>query len=217
MPPRAHPLVGFVFGAAAGLAILLTGPLLLFAPPAVSLMQARHQVAQRLGTDQASVDRATASMLADLVLAGDFGVSLDGNQSVLDAAERSHMRDVGAVVRRLLLADALALLIVALAGRRLAPEPRRRGRLLLAAAASIAGAALVLGAFFTLSFDAAFAAFHAIFFQPGTWQFGADSNLLRFFPQPFWFEVALLAGATIMVGALVAALVAWRDLGRPVA
>jgi uncharacterized membrane protein len=65
---------------------------------------------------------------------------------------------------------------------------------------------------FALAFDTAFAAFHAIFFEAGTWQFGANSNLLRFFPQPFWFEMALVAGATIVLGALVVALLARRGL-----
>mgnify|MGYP006186157921 CR=1 FL=1 len=85
--------------------------------------------------------------------------------------------------------------------------------LMLAAAGTLAAVAVALGAFFALAFDAAFAAFHAIFFEAGTWTFGPDSNLLRFFPQPFWFELALVAGATIVLGALVVALLARRDLG----
>ena len=84
-------------------------------------------------------------------------------------------------------------------------ERSRRGRLLLVAAAWVGAAAIVLGAFFAIAFDAAFAAFHALFFAAGTWQFGPDSNLLRLFPQPFWFEGSLVAGATIVVAALIAA------------
>ena len=104
------------------------------------------------------------------------------------------MRDVGGVVRGLVLAELLALLMALLAGRLLRCEPERRGRAMLAAAAGIGVAAVVMGAFFALAFDTAFAAFHAIFFAAGTWQFGPDSNLLRFFPQPFWFELALVGG-----------------------
>ena len=62
--------------------------------------------------------------------------------------------------------------------------------------------------------DTAFAAFHAVFFAAGTWQFGPDSNLLRFFPEPFWYEVALVAGVTILVGAVLVALLGVRDLRR---
>ena len=77
-----------------------------------------------------------------------------------------------------------------------------------------ATAAVLLGVFFAVAFDTAFAAFHAIFFAAGTWQFGPDSNLLRFFPEPFWFEIALVAGVTILVGAVLVALLGVRDLRR---
>jgi hypothetical protein len=212
--PRAGMPVVLAFGLSVAALVLLTGPLLLFLPPVVSLEQARHGVPALLGTDRATVDRATSSMLGDLLLSGDFAVSIDGEQPVLDESERSHMRDVGGVVRGLVLADVVALLVALLAGRLLRREPARRGRAILAAAAGIGIAAIVLGAFFALAFDAAFAAFHAIFFAAGTWQFGPDSNLLRFFPQPLWFEMALVAGATIVIGAALAALLARRDLGR---
>jgi hypothetical protein len=212
--PRAGMPVVLAFGLSVAALVLLTGPLLLFLPPVVSLEQARHGVPALLGTDRATVDRATSSMLGDLLLSGDFAVSIDGVRPVLDESERSHMRDVGGVVRGLVLADVVALLVALLAGRLLRREPARRGRAILAAAAGIGIAAIVLGAFFALAFDAAFAAFHAIFFAAGTWQFGPDSNLLRFFPQPLWFEMALVAGATIVIAAAVAALLARRDLGR---
>jgi hypothetical protein len=211
-PPRAHPLVGLVFGVGVALAILLTGPMLLFAPPLVSFMQDRHAVAERLGVDAAIAHDATTAMLGDLLTDGDFTVSVDGESPVLDASERSHMRDVGGVVRGLLLADLLALVVIFLASRRLRGEPFRRGRLMLLAAGALGALAIGLGVFFAVAFDVAFAAFHAVFFDAGTWQFGPDSNLLRFFPQPFWFEMALVAGATIVLGALVVALLARRDM-----
>jgi hypothetical protein len=203
-----------VFGVSVAALILMTGPLLLFLPPVVSLEQARNNVPELLGTDQATVDRATRSMLGDLLVDGDFTVSIDSQAPVLHESERSHMRDVGGVVRGLILADVVALVLAVAAGWRLRTEPARRGRAALAAAAAIGFAAVVLGAFFALAFDTAFAAFHAIFFAAGTWQFGPDSNLLRFFPQPLWFELALIAGATIVVSAAVAVLVARRDLRR---
>ncbi|HYN63815.1 MAG TPA: DUF1461 domain-containing protein [Candidatus Limnocylindrales bacterium] len=200
------------FSLAVAVLVLLTGPLLLFFPPVVSLEQARHDVPALLGTDQAAVDRATSSMVGDLLFNGDFAASIDGQQPVLDASERSHMREVGGVVRGLILADLLALLVAVLTGWRLRTERARRGRAMLLAAAGIGAAAVVLGAFFAFAFDAAFSAFHAIFFAAGTWQFGPDSNLLRFFPEPLWFELSLIAGATIVVGALLATLLARRDL-----
>jgi hypothetical protein len=206
-PPRAGMPVVALFGLSVAAGILLTGPLLLFVPPVVSFEQARHGVPELLATDQATVDRATASMLGDLLTNGDFAVSISpSGEPVLDAKERSHMRDVGGVVRGLILADAIALLLAALLWWRLRADPDRRGRAMLAAAAGIGVAAVLLGALFALAFDTAFAAFHAIFFAAGTWTFSPDSNLLRFFPEPLWFELALVAGATIVLSAI---LVGW--------
>jgi integral membrane protein (TIGR01906 family) len=197
---------------AAALAILLSGPLLLFNPWLVSAEQARHGVAASLGTDQANVDRVTVAMLRDLFVSGDFGVSLDGTAPILDAAERSHMRDVGGLVRVLAVLEVGALLTLLLTTGRLGRQRGARGRVMLRAAAGIGLAALVLGIFFAVSFDTAFAAFHALFFRAGTWQFGPDSNLIRLFPEAFWFETSLLAGVTILLSAVLAAWLARRDL-----
>jgi hypothetical protein len=211
----AASLTVLLFGLAMAALMLLTGPLLLFFPPVVSFEQARHDVPALLGSDQATVDRATASMLGDLLRNGDFTVSISpSGEPVLDAKERRHMRDVGGVVRGLILADALALVLALLLGWRLRHEPARRARAMLAAAAAIGTAAVVLGAFFALAFETAFSAFHAIFFAAGSWTFGPDSNLLRFFPEPLWFELALVAGATIVVSAVLVAGWGWRTLAR---
>lgn len=152
-------------------------------------------------------------MLGDLFVSGDFGESLDRGGPILDPSERSHMQDVGGLVRVLAALEGAAVILLAVTWRWLRGERARRGRLLLRAAAGVGAGALVLGAFFALSFEAAFAAFHALFFKTGTWQFGPDSNLIRLFPEPFWFEVSLLAGATIVLSALLAAWLARRDLG----
>jgi integral membrane protein (TIGR01906 family) len=202
---------------AAALAIVLTGPLLLFNPWLVSAEQARHGVAASLGTDKPAVDRVTAAMLRDLLVNGDFGASLDGNAPILDASERSHMQDVGGLVRVLAVLGVAAIVTLLLTGRWLRRERARRGRLLLRAAGGVGAAALVLGAFFALDFDTAFAAFHALFFKAGTWQFSPDSNLIRLFPEPFWFETSLLAGATIVLGASLAGWLARGDLGSTTA
>lgn len=194
------------------MAIVLTGPLLLFNPWLVSAEQARHGVAASLGTDQAEVDRVTAVMLRDLLTDGDFIANIDNRTPILDASERSHMADVGGLVRGLAALDVVAILTLLLTGRRLRADGAARGRLLLRAAAAIGMVALAFGTFFAIAFDAAFAAFHALFFPAGTWQFGPDSNLIRLFPEPFWFETSLLAGAAILLSAALAAWLARRDL-----
>jgi integral membrane protein (TIGR01906 family) len=122
------------------------------------------------------------------------------------------MRDVGGVVRALVIVDLLALLVVALGAIALRRDRGSRGMAQLVAAGGLAAVAILLGAFFALAFDTAFTAFHGIFFDPGTWQFGPDSNLLRFFPEPFWFEIALVAGVTIVLSAVLVAWLGRRDL-----
>jgi integral membrane protein (TIGR01906 family) len=191
---------------------VLTGPLLLFNPWLVSAEQARHAVAASLGTDQASVDRVTVGMLRDLFVDGDFAQSLDGDLPILDPSERSHMADVGSLVRILVGLEAVAIAVLLVSGWLLRKERARRGRLLLGAALAVGALALVLGLFFAVAFETAFAAFHALFFRQGTWQFGPDSNLIRLFPEPFWFETSLLAGLSIVLSAALAAWVAGRAM-----
>lgn len=183
----------------------------------MSFEQGRHGVAVSLGTDQATVDRVTGAMLGDLFSDGDFLANIDNRAPILDASERSHMQDVGGLVRVLAALEAIAVVGLVITWRLLRHERARRGRLLLRAAGAVGIAALVLGAFFALAFDTAFAAFHALFFRAGTWQFGPDSNLIRLFPEPFWFETSLLAGVSIVVGAGIAAWLARRDLGSAAA
>ena len=209
---RAPGGIGVTFALAAALAIVLTGPLLLFNPWLVSAEQARHGVAASLGTDQAKVDRVTAVMLRDLFTNGDFAASLDGDAPILGASERSHMADVGALVRILSALEVIAILVVLITAWWLRDERARRGRLLLGAALAVGAIALVLGIFFAVAFEAAFTAFHALFFQAGTWQFGPDSNLIRLFPEPFWFETSLLAGLSILLTALLASWLAARGM-----
>lgn len=209
---RAPGGIGVAFTLAAALAIVLTGPLLLFNPWLVSAEQARHGVAASLGTDQANVDRVTAVMLRDLFINGDFIAPLDGQPSILDSSERSHMADVGALVRILAALEAAAILVLLTTAWWLRAERGRRGRLLLGAAGTVGAVALGLGIFFAVAFEAAFTAFHALFFPAGTWQFGPDSNLIRLFPEPFWFETSLLAGLSILLTALLAAWLAGRGM-----
>jgi len=194
------------------LAIVLSGPLLLFNPWLVSTEQARQGVAAALSTDRAGVDGVTGAMLRDLFLNGDFEASLEGDAPLLDPSERSHMRDVGGLVRALLLLELAALAGLLVSGRRLRGERGRRGRLLIRAAVAVGAAAVVLGALFVIAFDFAFSAFHALFFAAGTWQFGPDSNLIRLFPEPFWIRTSLYAGFSILLAAILAALLARRDL-----
>lgn len=204
--------VALGFALSVAVALTLTGPLLLFNPWFVGAQQDRHQVAGRLGVDDPTVERVTGELLADLFVAGDFSVTFDTSEPILGAEERSHMSDVGALVRILLLIDLLALIVAMAAGRALRREPRRRGRLLLAATLGIAMAAIGVGAAALFAFDAFFLTFHRLFFREGTFLFGPGSNLIRLFPESFWFEASLAAGAAVALPALALAVLGWSRL-----
>lgn len=202
-----------LFGAGMAVVILLAGPLLLFNPWAASALQARHEVAHELGAAQAEVDRVTGEILVDLYVGGSFEVALEGGQPLLDERERSHMGDVSRLVQLLIAAAAFAAVMAVVMGTWLRGERRRQGRIMVAAAGSVGALALVLAIVFAVAFEPAFLAFHAIFFPPDTYLFAEGSQLIVLFPQGFWFDAALVAGALVILTALVVTLIGfarWR-------
>src|SRR6266487_1754813 len=107
---------------AVGMAALigLVGPLALFNPWFVSLEQSRNDVPSRFGTTRAQTDRVTGQILCDLLFScDDFSEALDGGPPLLTDDERSHMRDVGNLVRTLAVLVGLAAVGVLLALRAL--------------------------------------------------------------------------------------------------
>ena len=211
---QASRLVALLFGVSIGVLILLLGPLLLFNPPFVSTLQARHDVAARFGTTHEEVDRVTGDVLGDLFTAGDFAVSLDG-EPLLDDSERSHMGDVSRLVRILAVAAVVAAIVATLCGILLRGQPRLMATTLVVTAATIGGAALALAIVFAVAFEPAFLAFHAIFFPPGTYLFEPGSNLITLFPEGFWFEASLVAGLTVVLSALAVLVIGLSGRRRP--
>jgi integral membrane protein (TIGR01906 family) len=211
---RAPWIVGLLLAVATALLIALAGPLLLFNPWYVTGEQARTGVPMLLATSQAEVDRVTGQVLADIWTAGDFSVSLDGSTQLLTDAERSHMRDVSSFVRLLATITLTAAFVMIACLLVLRREPGRIGGLLLSAASAVGVAALIVGVIFAVAFDQAFLAFHELFFPQGNFLFGPESNLLRLFPEQFWFDASLLAGTSIVLSALVVAILGWRLLRR---
>ncbi len=168
-------------------------------------------------TSQAEIDRVTGEILGDLFVGADFDVSLTGGQPLLDERERSHMADVSRLVQMTAGVTVAALVVAVLTGAWLRPERRRQGRIMLTAAGVIGAVALLLAGSFAVAFDVAFLAFHAIFFPPGTYLFSEGSQLIVLFPQGFWFDASLAAGAAIVVAALAAAAIGVARVrsGRP--
>lgn len=119
--------------------------------------------------------------------------------------EVRHMEDVRSVVRGAL---ALWLIsVVALAGslawlkRRHLPGTVqlvvRRGAL------ATVVALLAVGLFALVAFDTFFRSFHELLFEPGSWQFPADSTLLALYPTRFWVvATGLLVGLTLIQAAI---------------
>ena len=216
---RAPWAIGLRFGLALAVVILLAGPLLLFNPAFTSALQVRHDVAGSFDTSQAEIERVTSAYLVDIYLDGDFDASLDGNEPLLDANERSHMSDVSGLVRLLAGVAVVALVVVGVTAAWLRREPRRQGRIMLIAAGTIGGVAILLAGIFAVAFEPAFLFFHEVFFPPGTYLFPTGSDMIVLFPQGFWFDAALLAGATIVLLALVVTFMGfrrWRAASPPV-
>jgi integral membrane protein (TIGR01906 family) len=211
---RAPWIVGLLLAVATALLIALAGPLLLFNPWYVVGEQARTGVPSLLATSQAEVDRVTGEILADIWTGGQFAVSLDASTPLLTDAERSHMRDVSSFVRLLATITLTAAFVMIACLLVLRREPGRIGALLLSAASAVGVAALIVGVIFAVAFDQAFLAFHELFFPQGNFLFGPESNLLRLFPEQFWFDASLLAGTSIVLSALVVAILGWRLLRR---
>jgi len=196
-------VVGVAFGVALALVITLLGPLLLFNPAFTSVLQQRHDVAEAFDVPQADVDRVTTAILVDLATDGPFEAAFEGGQPLLDARERSHMRDVAGLVRLLGVIVLVSVVVAVVAGWRLRREPVRQGKTMVLAAGSVGAAAVMLAIVFAVAFEPAFLFFHQLFFPAGTYLFEPGSNLITLFPEAFWYEAALAAGATIVLAALV--------------
>ena len=206
-----------LFGVGLALAITLAGPLLLFNPWFTSALQARHDVAAAFDTSQVEIDRVTGAILGDLYVNGSFDAALTGGEPLLDERERSHMSDVSRLVQLLAGVTLVAIIVAVATGAWLRRERVRQGRIMLIAAGGIGLAAILLAGIFAVAFEPAFLAFHALFFPPGTFLFAPGSNLIGLFPEGFWFDAALAAGATIIVTALVMSVIGlrrWRGASR---
>jgi len=174
--------------AAAALAIGATTAIFLI-PPVVHLLLSVSDAHTVLGVEPRVAEALSDALVGDLLTDGAFEAPL-GDAPLLSAGERSHLVDVGALLRAVLVAGLGGLITLA------AARTRRRAWLRVAirdGAALIVGGALVAAAAFTLAFDATFSFFHGLFFAAGTWTFNpATDRLVQLYPQEFWTLAALL-------------------------
>ena len=174
--------------AAAALAIGATTAIFL-TPPVVHLLLSVSGAHTVLGVEPQVAQDLSDALVGDLFTDGAFDAPL-GDTPLLSAGERSHLVDVGNLLRAVLVAGLGGLIVLALA------RARRRTWLRVAirdGAALIVGGALFAAAAFTLAFDATFTFFHGLFFAAGTWTFNpATDRLVQLYPQEFWTLAALL-------------------------
>ena len=218
---RLLPVLGSALVSAATALALMAAVVALFLSPAwVAFEQGRADAAAWTGYGPTDLRTATDAILADLVLGPpDFDVSI-GGEAVLTEPERAHMRDVRGVFTGFYALAAAAAVMLAI-GWWTATRPGawnrdrywravRRGSLVLSGTIGIAGVVALV------AFDAAFELFHGLFFRAGTYDFDPRTyRLTQLFPDTFWSETTLVAGAAILVAALGVAVVATRRLRAP--
>ena len=130
---------------------------------------------------------------------------LPWGEPAFGAGEVAHMEDVRAVVRGALAVWLFAVVILIGSLARLHSRQGAeavRWALRGGAVATVAALALV-GLFALVSFDTFFRSFHELFFEPGSWEFPADSTLISLYPSRFWATAtALLVGLTVIQAGL---------------
>jgi integral membrane protein (TIGR01906 family) len=204
--------VGWLFALWVGVLTLLTGPLLLVNPFFIGWLQDRHDVADRLRISQDELDRINGEIVWDIFSGGDFDVTFDDGEPVLDAGERSHMDDVSRLVRILVILDLVAMAFAAWGGRLLRTEPDRLGRMLVVGAGGVGVATVAIGLFAVVAWDSAFTLFHELLFPPGTWSFPPDSTMILLYPPAFWFDAAMIAAALVLATAATLSIAGWRRM-----
>ena len=125
-----------------------------------------------------------------------------GGRPLFDESERAHLADVRQVFRAVNIVWTVAgLIVVALLLR-----ARLRGyfmRMVRDGALWSAGGMLVMGVVAAVALEPAFLAFHYVFFPQGNFLFDpATSNLLRLYPESYWYGVTLRVGAASVAVAL---------------
>ena len=129
--------------------------------------------------------------------------------------EYAHMADVRTVFdgAKFLVPLALVIIIVRLQRAR-ARSAHDMWSLVRDGSLIAAGAVALIGLVATFAFDPLFLAFHYVFFPQGNFLFGADSNLIRLYPDWYWQGITLRVGASFIAVALGVAALAHLRLRR---
>jgi integral membrane protein (TIGR01906 family) len=196
---RSAHAAGSVLVALATAVVIVALAVVPFLNPAwVAFEQGRAEATSWTGYTANELRRATDALLADLVLGPPEFDAVVGGEPVLSPRERQHLVDVRSVMAALAVAALVSLAIVLIAWRVSRSAPAFWGAVRLGAAVLAVGTVLV-GVIGVVAFDAAFEAFHRLFFAGGTYTFDPRTErLVQLFPQRFWFETSLAVGTVIL-------------------
>jgi uncharacterized membrane protein len=129
--------------------------------------------------------------------------------------EIRHMGDVRAVFfGAQLLMSLSAVGAIALVGLVLRRGPRTAGLLLRNGGLAAAAIVIAIGLTAALAFEPLFLAFHYVFFPQGNFLFPPTSNLIRLYPQAYWYAVTFRVGGAFIALAAATAVIGWL-MSRP--
>ncbi len=175
---------------------------LFFNPLWISFEQGRSGVTAITGYASDQVGAVTGSILADLFFGPPGFAAVVNGQPVLDVAERAHMVDVRSV---LLPASAIFVISVGVLATLVAANRQRAfvWRAIARGSSAIVLVGIVATVAVLFFFDAAFLAFHLVFFPQGNFLFDPRTERLpQLFPDQFWTETSTgiaIVGLTIAV------------------
>jgi len=189
-----------------------------------------HDAVRRTGLPLTELDRAARDIVhyfeddRDLLR---IRVTANGEEeSLFNARETEHMKDVKSLMQAVFRANeiTLAFVLTYLAGVFLWAGSRSLRRLAVELLAGMGVGILAVGVvaiFAIVGFESTWEKFHELFFDSGSWQFNpATDRLIQMFPEPFWQEeVYILAGMTavealVIIAASLACLVMARRPAR---
>ncbi|MCL2826689.1 MAG: DUF1461 domain-containing protein [Eggerthellaceae bacterium] len=165
-------------------------------------------------TNAGAPDLPDGGMPATDELAARF--SLAGESYVLTNDALSHLDDVYRVIStaRIVL---IVLAVVGLAGLVVVGITRGRrhvGIVVIVASIVVLALFIALAGWIIVDFDGFFTALHSLFFTAGTWEFSADSLLIRMYPENFWVGMGAIWLATSILACVVGIILGRLIKGR---
>ncbi|MFN8620584.1 MAG: DUF1461 domain-containing protein [Chloroflexota bacterium] len=183
--------------------VLALAILPLLTPLAMHPLLAQAQAAAWLGTSDAVAAQLSDATVHDLVLGGEYAITLADGQPLYGADEVGHLRDARTLLWLLLAGGAVSGAALAVRLARGTDRPGTWRGIARGGVIAVVGT-IVIGVVGFFAFEPLFELFHRVFFPGGNWAFDpATSRLVRLYPYAFWELAATALGlATIVLGSL---------------